>query len=76
MEWSGKIMNMHNKKTQRTIAAVIVMVLIPTLTEQAVFWITIVDIVFMLIAFAEYLLAYMGNESKFQEVDFKKKDEA
>ena len=28
MEWSGKIMNMHNKKTQRTIAAVIVMVLI------------------------------------------------
>lgn len=28
MEWSGKIMNMHNKKTQRTIAAVIVMVLV------------------------------------------------
>ena len=28
MEWSGKIMNMHNKKTQRTIAAVIVVVLI------------------------------------------------
>lgn len=56
--------------------SLIVMVLIPDLTEKAVFWIAIVDIVFMLIAFGEYLLAYMGNESKFQEVETKKKKES
>ena len=52
--------------------SLIVMVLIPNLSITAVNWITNVDIVFLLIAFADYLRAYFGNGSKLQPTDPKK----
>lgn len=48
--------------------SLIVMVLIPELEEKVVNIIVIVDIVFMLIAFADYILAYFKNDSKFQSI--------
>lgn len=52
--------------------SLIVMVLIPKLSPTTVLVITIVDIIFMLIALTEYALAYFKNESKFQSVDTSK----
>lgn len=49
--------------------SLILLVLLPSLSEKTVNIIAVVDIVFMLIAFADYALAYFKNDSKFQEVD-------
>lgn len=49
--------------------SLILMVMIPGLDEKAVVILTIVDIVFMLIAFANYLFTYFRRENKFQSLD-------
>ena len=48
--------------------SLIVMVLIPELEEKIVNIIVITDIVFMLIAFGDYAMAYFRNDSKFQSI--------
>ncbi len=55
--------------------SLILLVLLPSLNVKTVNIIAAVDIVFMLIAFGDYALAYFKNDSKFQEVDIRlKKD--
>ena len=49
--------------------SLILMVMIPEPDEKAVVILTIVDIVFMLIAFANYLFTYFRRENKFQSLD-------
>lgn len=49
--------------------SLILLVMIPTLSYSAVTIITIVDMVFMAIAFADYLMAYFKKESKFQKIN-------
>ena len=49
--------------------SLIFMVMLPTLSYSAVTIITIVDMIFMAVAFTEYLLAYFKNESKFQSIN-------
>lgn len=61
--FSGKIC------TTVLFVSLIILVLMPNLNSQIVLWITIVDTVFMLISFADYLMAYHGNDSKFQAID-------
>lgn len=53
--------------------SLIVLVLFPALNITAVKIIAIVDSVFLLIAFADYLIAYIARTSKFQSVDIKRK---
>ncbi len=54
--------------------SLIVMVMIPGLDTKTVNIIAIVDAIFMLIAFADYAIAYFARESKFQTIDKPKKD--
>ena len=49
--------------------SLIMMVLIPQLDPNVVTAITIVDILFMLISFGDYAMAYFKNDSKFQEIN-------
>ncbi len=49
--------------------SLIVMVMIPTLEHSTVRIITIVDCVFVLIAFAEYVITYFCRDNKFQPLD-------
>jgi len=49
--------------------SLIVMILIPELPPSAANWITVVDGVFMIIAFADYICAYYSKGSKFQQFD-------
>lgn len=49
--------------------SLILLVLIPALPETVVTAITCIDIVFMLIAFADYVRAYFCNDKKFQDVE-------
>ena len=60
--YSGKI------STTILFASLIVMVLIPSLSEAVIDWIVVLDAVALLIAFADYALAYYKNDSKFQPV--------
>lgn len=53
--------------------SLIIMVLFPQLPKTAANVIIIIDGVFLLIAFIDYLIAYIARGSKFQEVDFPKK---
>lgn len=55
--------------------SLIVMVMMPNLKESVVTIITIVDCVFLVIAFADYAFAYYAKESKFQAIDKKNSDE-
>lgn len=48
--------------------SLIVMVLIPNLNVSVVNVITIVDILFMIISFADYIMAYYRDGSKFQSI--------
>lgn len=64
---SGKI------STTVLFISLIIMVLFPQLPETAANVIIIIDGVFLLIAFVDYLIAYIARSSKFQEVDFPKK---
>lgn len=49
--------------------SLILMVMLPGLSERAVNIITIVDAVFMLVAFVEYIAAYFFMDSKFQNLE-------
>ncbi len=49
--------------------SLILMVMIPTLPAQTVNIIALVDGIFLLIAFIDYVTAYFARESKFQELE-------
>lgn len=49
--------------------SLIIMVMLPGLSATAVNTITIIDLVFMLVAFANYLFTYFKRENKFQALD-------
>lgn len=49
--------------------SLITLVMFPNIGETAVFWITIVDGIFLLIAFTDYVTVYFRKGSKFQELD-------
>lgn len=61
--YSGKIC------TTILFVSLILMVMLPNLSEKTVVVITIVDAIFMLIAFSDYVVAYFFKENKFQPVD-------
>lgn len=48
--------------------SLILMVMIPTFSETVINIITIVDAVFLIIAFVDYAFAYFANDSKFQSI--------
>ncbi len=49
--------------------SLILLVMIPTLSYTAVTVITVIDLIFMTIAFVDYLMAYFTKESKFQKIN-------
>ena len=49
--------------------SLIVMVMIPSLSENTVFWIVVADAMFMIIAFIDYINVYCRKESKFQDLE-------
>lgn len=49
--------------------SLILMVMLPGLSDSAVFLIFITDMIFMLISFSEYLVTYFKRENKFQALD-------
>lgn len=49
--------------------SLIVMVLVPSLQPSVVNTIAVVDSLFMIVAFADYVTAYFARDSKFQEID-------
>ena len=52
-------------------ASLIILVLFPTMPTTAVKIIAAIDAVFLLLAFTDYLVAYIGRMSDFQEVEFR-----
>ena len=48
--------------------SLIMMVMFPELDYQYITWITIIDAVFMIIAFASYIWAYFGKSQKIQDL--------
>ena len=52
--------------------SLILMVMLPELSDKAIHIIVITDIIFMLISFVDYLLTYYKRENKFQEIDLDK----
>ncbi len=65
---SGKI------STTVLFISLIIMVLFPSLPETTANIIIIVDAVFLMIAFADYLITYIARNSKFQAVDIRLHD--
>ncbi len=49
--------------------SLILMVMLPTLPESAVNIITIVDTLFMLVSFGDYLLTYFKRDNRFQSIE-------
>ena len=49
--------------------SLILMVMLPNLNDALVLTITLVDAVFMLIAFVQYFLAYFGKNKKIQDIN-------
>ena len=49
--------------------SLILMVLMPDLSDTAIFWIVMVDIVFMLISFVDYVVTYLRKASRFQAIN-------
>lgn len=54
--------------------SLIAMVLIPTLKESTVTVIAVIDAVFMLIAFGDYVLAFYGKDPKVKDINASKND--
>lgn len=48
--------------------SLILMVLIPDLANTVITLITVIDIIFMIIAFADYIMAYYKDDSQFQSI--------
>ena len=76
LKWrKGKILNraLLSGKICTTVlfTSLIAMVMIPTLSQETVTIVTIVDAIFMLISFAHYILAYCGKVKKaFDDRDY------
>lgn len=49
--------------------SLILLVMIPEISPSAVKIITVIDMLFMIVAFGDYLLAYFRKESKFQKIN-------
>jgi len=49
--------------------SLIVMVMLPTLSEETVTIIAIVDAFFMIVSFVNYILAYYGKNKKIQNIE-------
>ena len=49
--------------------SLIFLVMLPTLPYSTVMWITAVDVIFLLIAFADYIIVYLRKDSKFQSLE-------
>lgn len=49
--------------------SLIVLVMLPDIPYAIVQWITLIDGIFLLIAFADYILVYCRKDSKFQELE-------
>lgn len=49
--------------------SLILLVMIPEISPSTVKIITVIDMIFMIIAFGDYLLAYFRRESKFQKIN-------
>lgn len=62
-QYSGKI------STTVLFISLILMVMFPTLSETAVMWITIVDCIFLLIAFIDYIWVYASKKYPFEPLD-------
>lgn len=60
---SGKI------STTILFISLIIMVLIPELSEIVINWIVVIDAVVLHVAFIDYALAYYKNDSKFQTIE-------
>ncbi len=60
---SGKI------ATTILFVSLIVLVMIPQMGSDVVMWITVVDSIFLLIAFADYITVYRRKDSKFAVLD-------
>ena len=49
--------------------SLILLVLLPRLSETAVFWIALTDTAFLTVSFTSYFLAYFGQNRKVQDLD-------
>lgn len=49
--------------------SLILLVMLPDIGTTAVYWITIIDTIFLLVAFIDYIIVYNRKESKFQTFD-------
>lgn len=49
--------------------SLIFLVMFPDIGNNVVFWITVVDIGFLLVAFADYAIVYLRKDSKFQSLE-------
>ena len=56
--------------------SLILMVLLPTLSQTVIHWIAVIDAVFMITAFADYVRAYFGKNKKVHDLeDLEQSDE-
>ncbi len=49
--------------------SLIIMVMIPGMSESAIYVITLIDLIFMIIAFIEYAITYFKRDNKFQSIE-------
>lgn len=49
--------------------SLILMVMLPELDPAIVIWIALIDGIFLLVAFGDYLIVYLRKDSKFQAID-------
>lgn len=49
--------------------SLILMVLLPTLSQTVIHWIAVIDAVFMITAFADYVRAYFGKNKKVHDLE-------
>lgn len=54
--------------------SLILLIMLPNIGDTAVYWITLIDSIFLLIAFADYIIVYIRKDSKFQSVESKTMD--
>lgn len=54
--------------------SLIILVMIPQIDPNIVTWITVIDSIFLLIAFADYAMVYLRKDSKFQVLNDKNEE--
>lgn len=54
--------------------SLIILVMMPDISYTIVEWITVIDAIFLLIAFADYIIVYIRKDAKFQVLEEKKED--